>query len=149
MYHAVYGLYVAFQAKNNVNNFSTFRNYMFMLQRVTGVITFVFVTWHVWETRIQKALYDYSSVQLAKHMSLLLQNNVILILYIIGVIAAVFHFSNGIWSFLVSWGVTVGPRAQYVSTWVLGVVFVVVSYLGISAALAFANPHFIQQLAQR
>ncbi|MBA4494615.1 succinate dehydrogenase cytochrome b558 subunit [Paenactinomyces guangxiensis] len=148
MYHAIYGLYVAFQAKNNVGNFSTFRNYMFMLQRVTGVITLVFVVWHVWQTRIQLAIHDYTAAELAQQTSQLMQNPVTLTLYIIGIVSAVFHFSNGMWSFLVSWGVTVGPRSQYVSTWVWGVVFVLLSYFGIHSALAFADPNFVS-LAQR
>ncbi|WP_124727013.1 succinate dehydrogenase cytochrome b558 subunit [Staphylospora marina] len=148
LYHGVYGLYVALQAKNNVGNFGTFRNWMFFLQRVTGVITLVFVVWHVWETRIQVALKDLTPEEVAQLMANLMQNDVTLILYILGVIMAVFHFSNGMWAFLVSWGITVGPRAQNVSTWVWGVVFVVVSYMGVSALLAFAQPDFMQHLAQ-
>jgi len=148
LYHGVYGLYIALQAKQNVNQFGTFRNWMFFFQRVTGVITLVFVAWHVWETRVQVALHGYTAEQLAKLMYDMMQNPVVLTLYVIGVISAVFHFSNGMWSFLVSWGVTVGPRAQAVSTWVWSVVFVIVSYLGVNALLAFANPDFIQQLAQ-
>jgi succinate dehydrogenase / fumarate reductase, cytochrome b subunit len=148
LYHGIYGLYIAFQAKNNVGNFGTFRNWMFVLQRVTGVVTLVYVIWHVWETRVQVALYDLTSEQLAQLMADTMQNPVVFALYIIGVLCAVFHFSNGMWSFLVSWGVTVGPRAQLVSTWVWSAVFVIVSYLGISALFAFARPEFIQQLAQ-
>jgi succinate dehydrogenase / fumarate reductase, cytochrome b subunit len=149
-YHAVYGLYIAFQAKNNIGNFSTFRNYMFFLQRLTGVITFVFVLWHVWQTRI-KVLFmaNPTPEQLARHTAELLANPVTAVLYAIGVIAAVFHFSNGMWSFLVSWGITVGPRAQRVSTWVWMAVFVIVSYMGIHSIFAFNNPEFISQLAQR
>lgn len=56
MYHGVYGLYVAYQSRNNVNNYSYARNQMFMLQRVTGVLTFVFVVWHFFDTRFQVAL---------------------------------------------------------------------------------------------
>ena len=33
-----------------------------------------------------------------------LQNPIWVIVYIICVIAVIFHFSNGIWSFLVTWG---------------------------------------------
>ena len=55
LYHAIYGLYVAFTAKSNVNNFNTFRNWMFVLQRITGVIILIFIAWHVWETRIAAA----------------------------------------------------------------------------------------------
>lgn len=148
LYHGVYGLYIVFQAKNNVSQFGTFRNWMFFLQRITGVITLVFVIWHVWETRIQVALHDLTSEQLATLMNDMMQNPIILTIYIIGVIASVFHFSNGMWAFLVSWGITVGPRAQAVSTWVWAVVFVIVSYWGVSSLLAFANPEFINQLAQ-
>src|SRR5690606_41937763 len=64
----VYGLYVAFLSKNNVASYSTLRNIFFMLQRVTGVITLIFVAWHVWETRIQKSLQGMSSEELAEYM---------------------------------------------------------------------------------
>jgi succinate dehydrogenase / fumarate reductase cytochrome b subunit len=148
LYHGIYGLYIALRAKNNLGNFGTFRNWMFFLQRVTGVITLVFVCWHVWETRIHVALNHLTPEQLAGLMSSILQNPVYLTLYLIGLVSAVFHFSNGMWSFLVSWGITVGPRAQRVSTWVWSVVFVLVSYMGVSSLLAFARPEFIQQLAQ-
>ena len=148
LYHGIYGLYIAFQAKNNIGEYGTFRNVLFMFQRVTGVITLVFIGWHVWETRIQVALSNLDASDLAVLTSNLLQNPVVLTLYFIGVISAVFHFSNGMWSFFVSWGITVGPRAQLISTWVWGFVFIIVSYLGISALLAFSNPDFIQQLAQ-
>lgn len=143
LYHGVYGLHIAFQAKNNVGNFGTFRNWMFMLQRITGVVTLLYVIWHVWETRVQVALYDLTAPQLANLTHEILQNPVNLVLYIIGLIAAVFHFSNGMWTFLITWGVTVGPRAQRVSTYVWAAVFVFMTYLGVSSLLAFAQPDFI------
>ncbi|MDX9753378.1 MAG: succinate dehydrogenase, partial [bacterium] len=37
------------------------------------------------------------------------------IFYFVGVAAASFHFGNGLWNFLVKWGITVGDRAQQVS----------------------------------
>jgi succinate dehydrogenase / fumarate reductase cytochrome b subunit len=139
LYHGIYGVYIAFQAKNNVSQYGTFRNIMFMLQRVTGIITLVYVVWHVWQTRVQLFIYDFTSAELADHTAQILQNPVTLTLYIIGLLAAVFHFSNGMWSFLVSWGITVGPRAQMISTWVWGVVFLILSYMGITSLLAFAQ----------
>lgn len=139
MYHAIYGLYIAFQAKNNVTQYGTFRNFMFMLQRVTGVITLIYVVWHVWQTRVQLLIYDFTSAELAEQTALILHNPVNLTLYIIGLIAAVFHFSNGMWSFCVSWGITVGPRAQMISTWVWGIMFLVLSYMGITSLLTFAQ----------
>ncbi|MXQ54816.1 succinate dehydrogenase [Shimazuella sp. KC615] len=143
MYHAFYGLYIVFRAKNNVSQFGTFRNYMFVIQRITGVITLIFIIWHVWQTRIQ-LLFDSTPTahELAMDTASILSNDVTAILYGIAVISTVFHFCNGMWSFLVSWGITIGPRAQLVSTWVWIVAFVVISYFGISSILAFNDPNF-------
>ncbi len=133
LFHAIYGLYVMYQASMNVRSFGTFRNWMFVLQRVTGIITLIFVAWHVWETRIDRPA-DPDFYQL---MADILSNPVMYWFYAVGIVAAVFHFANGMWSFLVSWGITVGPRAQQVSTYVWMVVFVLLSIVGIGALNAF------------
>lgn len=143
MYHAFYGLYIVFRAKNNVSQFGTFRNYMFVIQRITGVITLVFILWHLWQTRIQVLLDPTPTAnELAATTANVLSNDIVAVLYVIGVVSAVFHFCNGMWSFLVSWGVTIGPRAQLVSTWVWIVAFVIISYFGISSIIAFHDPNF-------
>jgi len=142
LYHAIYGLYVAFQAKHNVGNFGYFRNVMFMLQRYTGIITLIFVGWHVWQTRVQMALGDELNFNM---MVNILQNNWMMVFYLVGVISAIFHFANGMWSFLVSWGITIGPRSQRISTYVWMVVFVLVSIIAVSALLSFTNPEYISQ----
>ena len=142
LYHGVYGLYVAYQSRNNVSRYGTFRNVMFMLQRVTGVVTFVFVTWHIYNTRFQITLGDVTYAGLAEHMPGIASNPLYFALYCIGIIAAVFHFSNGMWSFLVSWGITVGPRAQRVSTFVWMIVFVTVSTMFILSLSAFTDESF-------
>lgn len=139
LFHGVYGLYIAYQAKPNLGSFGTFRNAMFVLQRVTGVITLIFIAWHVWETRLQVALGNVAKEELYDLMVAILSNNWMFAFYLVGVIAAVFHFANGLWSFLVSWGITVGPRAQRISTYVTMAIFVFVSYIGVAALLAFRN----------
>lgn len=143
LYHGIYGLYIAFQAKHNVGNYGYFRNVMFMLQRVTGVITLIYITWHVWETRIQKAFGATVNFDM---MANILDNPFMVAFYALGIVAAVFHFSNGMWSFLVSWGVTIGPRAQRISTYVWMTVFVVVSTVGLMALFAFVNPQMASQV---
>lgn len=134
LFHAIYGLYVAFTATNNVSRFSTFRNWMFILQRITGVITLIFVAWHVWETRIAAALGKEVNFDM---MAQIVDNPVMLWFYIICIVSAVFHFANGLWSFFVSWGITITPRSQQVSTYVTMVFFVLLSIVGIRAILAF------------
>ncbi|AQR77785.1 succinate dehydrogenase cytochrome b558 subunit [Paenibacillus larvae] len=141
-YHAIYGLYVAFTARNNVTNYVYFRNTMFLLQRVTGIFTFVFVIWHLYSTRVQVALGNVSHEELGTTMHQIAGNPVFFVLYVVGILSAVFHFSNGMWSFLVSWGITVGPRAQKVSTYIWMGVFVIMSVMFIMSLTAFTDPQF-------
>src|SRR5690606_8380692 len=56
LFHAIYGLYIAFTAKNNVSKYGFFRNWMFYLQRITGSITLLWVARHVWERLVRAAL---------------------------------------------------------------------------------------------
>jgi succinate dehydrogenase / fumarate reductase cytochrome b subunit len=135
LFHAIYGIYIAFQAKHNVGSFGYLRNHLFMWQRITGIITLIFVVWHVWETRVQYAL---GNVELNYEMMAdILSNPAMVVFYTIGILSAVFHFSNGIWSFLVHWGITVGPRSQRLATYLTLGIFVVVSFIGLRAMTAF------------
>ena len=134
LFHAIYGLYIAFTAQNNVSRYGYFRNWMFMLQRLTGIITLIFVVWHVWETRVQAAFGAEVNYDM---MANIVANPFMLAFYIVGIVSAVFHFANGLWSFFVSWGITVTPRSQQISTYVTMGIFVALSIVGIRAILAF------------
>jgi succinate dehydrogenase / fumarate reductase cytochrome b subunit len=143
-YHAIYGLYVAYQSRNNVTNYSFLRNQLFFLQRVTGVITFIFICWHIFETRLQVALGTIEHGELGTTMHGIATNPILFSLYLVGIISSTFHFSNGMWSFLVSWGITIGPRAQKVSTVIWLGVFVVMTIMFILSLSAFSGSEFEQ-----
>ncbi|SDI59183.1 succinate dehydrogenase cytochrome b558 subunit [Natribacillus halophilus] len=142
LYHAIYGIYITFTGKNNTRRYGFFRNVMFLLQRISGIFLLIFISWHVWETRIQEALgreevnYDM--------MADILSHPFMLVFYIAGVLAATFHFSNGLWSFAVTWGLTVSPRSQQIMTYVSIGVFLVLSFMGVRAILAFIDPGLAQ-----
>lgn len=142
-FHAIYGIYVAMDSRHNVKNYGHERNWAFFFQRLTGIITLFFVTYHIWQFRFQKALgafdtgtslpgnIDYHVV--AKTLS----NNLVMAFYVIGTVAAVYHLCNGIYTFLITWGITVGPKSQRVAKFVANGLFVAVSVLGIAAAIGF------------
>ncbi|CAM3751404.1 succinate dehydrogenase cytochrome b558 subunit [Mesobacillus zeae] len=134
LFHAIYGLYIAFSAKNNVSQYGYFRNWMFMIQRISGVITLVFVAWHVWETRIAAAFGAEVDFNM---MADILSSPFMVAFYAIGILSTVFHFANGLWSFFVSWGITVTPRSQVISTYVTIGIFVALSIVGMRALAAF------------
>lgn len=134
LYHAIYGIYIAMQAKNNTSRFGTFRNWMFRIQRWTGVFLLIFISWHVWDTRIQVLFGHEVNYDM---MANILQNPWMMAFYIVGIVSATFHFANGLWSFAVSWGITVTPRSQQIMTYVSIIVFAALTYVGVSAAFAF------------
>lgn len=133
-FHAIYGIYIAFTSKNNASRFGYFRNWMFLLQRVSGVITFIFVTWHIWETRVAAAFGAEVNFQMMENI---LSNPLMLGFYVLGVLSTIFHFANGLWSFCVSWGLTVTPRSQLIATYVTIGIFVALSIVGMRAIFAF------------
>ena len=63
LFHGVYGLFVTGTARPNVVSNRYVRNWMYFLQRVTGVILFAFVIFHLWTTRFVD-LRDHESVDL-------------------------------------------------------------------------------------
>lgn len=136
LFHAILGVYIVFVARNNTRRYGYFRNWMFYLQRITGLITLVFIAWHVFETRVQIALgnaeLDYSL------MEGILTNPVMFWFYVIGVLSAVFHFSNGLWSFFVTWGITQSPKSQKIVTYATVLVFLGLSFVGMRTLITFA-----------
>ncbi|WP_270671293.1 succinate dehydrogenase, cytochrome b556 subunit [Staphylococcus hominis] len=136
LYHGLYGIHIAFTAKENIGHYSLFRNWMFALQRLTGIIAFVFIFVHLWQTRLQKLFFGKEISYDMMHQTL--QNPIWVIVYIICVIAVIYHFSNGIWSFLVTWGFLQSKKSQRIFTWVSLIIFLILSYIGVTAILAFA-----------
>lgn len=136
LFHAVYGIFIARQARNNVGRYGFFRNRKFFLQRITGLIAFVFIIWHVGETKVQ---VEFNGVHADYNlMADIVDNGISLALYIIGILSCIYHFVNGIWTFLITWGITVSPKSQKVTQYISYGLFIGLAYIGIRAILAFA-----------
>jgi len=58
---------------------------------------------------------------------------IMIALYTVFVITACFHAFNGLWTFLITWGVTLTARSQLLFTWISYGLMFVVSLLGLSA----------------
>lgn len=135
LFHAILGVYIVFIARNNVKRYGFWRNWFFLLQRITGIITLIFIVWHVWQTRVQVALGNAEvNVEL---MEGILTQPFYFWFYIVSIIAIVFHLANGLWGFAVSWGIAQSPRSQQIITYFTVIVFLVVSYIGIRTVIEF------------
>lgn len=142
LYHGVYGLYIAYQSKPNLNRYNIERNWRYTLQRITGIITFVFIVWHLFQTRVQVAVGNVEHEELGGVMHDIVTQPLMLTLYAIAIVAACFHFANGIWSFLISWGITVGPRSQRVSSILCLGLFVLVTFMFLISLVTFRDSEF-------
>ncbi|MDB4897609.1 MAG: succinate dehydrogenase cytochrome b558 subunit [Firmicutes bacterium] len=145
-FHAIYGIYIAADAKYNVSNYGYGRNWAFFFQRLTGIITLFFVTYHIWHFRFQKLIGAFGTYVGGDSMSGLpsfdivkaaFANNIVVALYLVGVVAAAYHLCNGVYTFLITWGITIGPKSQRISNVITNAAFVAVSALGIVAVFAF------------
>lgn len=133
LYHAFYGFYIMFSGKSNLSSYPHTSNWLYSLQRWTGILTFIYIGYHVYQTRIVNALYG-TEVSYAR-MADLMQSPVNFWFYIAGLAAVMFHFANGLWGFFISWGVTVGPKAQKISAVVCALLGVGLYFSGVNALL--------------
>jgi succinate dehydrogenase / fumarate reductase cytochrome b subunit len=133
-FHGIYGLFITATASPNARTYR--RNWMYNLQRVSGVILFAYILFHLWTTRFVNVAH-HEDVNLFATMQGIVHNPWLLAFTILGILSATFHLANGIWSFSIVWGIAVSPRAQRLMEYVSFAVFVVLSVIGVRAILAF------------
>ena len=78
------------------------------MQRVTAIITTIFVVYHVLFVRIMQ----HATIDIMKAMADVLQTPLGFVLQLVGIWAAIYHFTNGIFTFLLTWGILHGDRIQ-------------------------------------
>jgi succinate dehydrogenase / fumarate reductase cytochrome b subunit len=132
LFHGFYGLYIWWKGKTNVLGHPWMANWLFVLQRWTGIIAFAFIGWHVYTERfLGHGVTTYADVAHA------MSNPWYMAFYIIGVSAASFHLGNGLWNFACKWGIAVTARAQRAAGWFGALVTVALTFTGIVIILGF------------
>ncbi len=133
-FHGIYGLFITATAAPNQKSYV--RNWMYNLQRVSGVILFAYILFHLWTTRFVHVV-NHEELDLFAQVAGVVANRWLLAFTILGILSATFHLANGIWSFCIVWGITVSPRSQKWLEYVSVAVFLVLSYIGVRAIFAF------------
>jgi len=138
LFHAIYGLVIT--AEGDVlhpNQGLGFRyhNVAYLLQRISGVLLLLFISYHVWNTRVQGVFFgktiDYA--YMARYFSPTPEK----LVYIVGILSACYHFSHGLFNIAFKWGLTISARAQQGMTYVSYVVFAAMSAMGIHILFSF------------
>lgn len=138
LYHAIYGLVITATAEPNVTQYPYSRNIEYTLQRITGVLAFLFIGFHFFTTR---GWFYMTGVETDfARMHGFMMNPLFLSIYIIGTLSCLYHLTNGIFTFCITWGITVGPRSQAMVNRACTVLFVVLAVVSVLTLVSFRAP---------
>jgi len=141
-FHALYGVYIALRGKSNVIYYPWAGNWMYVTQRWTGYIAFVYIIQHVIRQRFTGAdLPNHPGMAFAK-VQHELSNPWMLAVYVIAMIAVCWHFSYGIWLFAAKWGITPGNKARQRFGYVCLALGIILAGLGLASLYAFVGPNY-------
>lgn len=150
LFHAIYGLMIAAEMPGpggNVSHYGYGRNWLYVLQRWTGVIAVFYILYHVYDTTVDKYAWEFTAGEAGKElgfqsisyraMAWRFADPLYLGFYVVGIASACLHLGNGILNFCIRWGITVGKEAQKIAAflgWGLGIAL---TFLGIAVAVNF------------
>jgi succinate dehydrogenase / fumarate reductase cytochrome b subunit len=146
IYHAVYGLFITWEMRPNNVSYPYPRNWFYTIQRVTGIILFFFITFHVLNFRFG-LVPGLNEISVAEHpnqafdiVSGEFKNWAIFAVYVVGITATVWHLANGLWLFAVDWGIVIGERAQRMAGYACIAIGLLLLAVGINAQVSFIRP---------
>ncbi len=115
LFHATVGFVIIANGLPNVGSYPYVGNVRYTLQRATGMIAFVFIIGHVihlhWMGKpLGGGQFDPHAA--SSSAAVAIQPALASALYAIGVLCAVFHFANGLWTLGITWGLWTSPAAM-------------------------------------
>src|SRR6266851_5480361 len=132
LFHGGYGIYIWLRGESNVSAYPWVGNWLYTMQRYTGLIAFAYIGWHLYTERwLTHGKSTYANV--AQDM----QNSWYLVFFVVGILASSFHLGAGIWNFLCKWGLAATAKAQQAAGRLGAVVGVTFGIVGVLIVLSF------------
>ena len=139
LFHALYGFYIWYRGETNVGEYPWTGNWMYTVQRWTGGIAFAYILWHTWTMRFTGVdLHEFPGASFGKVQGEIFQTPLFLF-YVVGLIAASWHFAYGIWLFCAKWGVVSGDKARKRFLTVCLAFFFVLAAAGLASLTSFRS----------
>ena len=142
MFHSLVGFYIYFSGKSNPFRYNYPHNWMYTLQRLSGAVVFVFLIYHLATTLVPKLWYGNTQFEAAPYLINVMNQEFKSwdgrIIYAIGIVAATFHFSSGLWGFCISWGILIGRRAQTNAGYIFALFGLVLTIMGLATVIEFS-----------
>lgn len=118
-FHAAYGVVIARQGRANVLQYGWLDNWRYTLQRASGWIAAAFILIHLAHYRFAHWFGGPTYIGTPDPHGLtqegfyqVLPSAAWYTIYAIGLVATVYHFANGLVTFCITWGITVGDQAR-------------------------------------
>lgn len=123
-FHAALGLVYTFVGtKPNANKYGYFDNWRYSLQRLSGIIALIFIFFHIATLRWRWEIFGWFTpfyvegpngepLATATTAAALQHAWWVVLLYFVGVLAVIYHWSNGLWTAAITWGLTISEKAQ-------------------------------------
>ncbi|XAL99843.1 hypothetical protein OT109_00335 [Phycisphaeraceae bacterium D3-23] len=130
-FHAALGFWYTFTGKSNVKSYKYGGNWRYLFQRITGIVALLFILLHIatlrwrldlfgWFTPfyghggvIEDKAFGHNVPMAMPYTAYALQVSwLVLAFYIVGVASVVYHWSNGLWTAAISWGITTSEPAM-------------------------------------
>jgi succinate dehydrogenase / fumarate reductase cytochrome b subunit len=134
-FHGIYGLFLVAGEEPGAGR-PPGRRALHVAQRVTGVLLFAFLLFHLWTARLVQ-IHDHESLDLFRLMQASLANPWIRAAYVAGILSATFHLSAGIVTFTEAWGLAASARARRLVSAASIVAFLGLSAVGLLSLAAF------------
>lgn len=139
-FHAVVGVMIWLDGRPNPTRFHYCGNVRYAVQRWSGIVAMIFILLHLWHVHwIIPGGIDFDAHAASASAYQAMQAGWAGPVYAVGLLCAVFHLANGIWTFLITWGVTIGPKSQMRSGWVCGMIGMALALLGLGALFTLKN----------
>ncbi len=136
VFHAALGVWIWWQSRSNTTALPYKQNWMFTLQRISGVFLMFYISYHVAVTRFG-TLFGYENTDLFGLMKHHMENPAIAVFYVLGILAASFHLGNGLWGFALHWGLITEHKSQKRWAWAALAVSLALALAGLNSLLAF------------
>jgi succinate dehydrogenase / fumarate reductase cytochrome b subunit len=115
LFHAAVGFAIIAGGLPNVGSYPYMGNVRYTLQRATGMIAFAFILWHIIQLHWMGAPLGggrFDPHHATSSAATVIAPLGVSLLYAIGVLSAVFHLSNGLWTIGITWGLWTSPAAM-------------------------------------
>jgi succinate dehydrogenase / fumarate reductase cytochrome b subunit len=142
LYHAVYGVWIWIRGKSNIVYYPWAGNWLYVSQRYTGLIAFVFIIQHLIRQRFTGIMLPENPYASFHKVQVELSNPWMLAVYVIAMIAVCWHFSYGVWLFAAKWGITPGKAARKRFGYVCVALGLALTIAGLASIWAFVGPMY-------